>query len=102
MDMRASQQAMREGIKPLVQPAHAMLFLAPGNIRHVYMDGFALPDTVEASNALFDGLGVSGKVPEDHVVGALKVSSLAADFRADQQLCTVLLAEPCRAPVAGD
>jgi hypothetical protein len=38
--------------------------------------------------------GIERQVPEDEVVGELKVAALAADLGADEQLCSVWFRKP--------
>ena len=63
--------------------------------RDMDTNGLALADAVEATDALFQQIGVCRQVEENQVMGELKIASLAADLGAQQDLGAVLrIGEP--------
>ena len=78
------------------------LLRASGKVRHVDLDNVLLADAVEASDALFEKLGVERQVEQDKVVRELKVPPLAPDLGAKKRLCAVVvvISEPCRVAIA--
>src|SRR5208283_5584915 len=59
------------------------------------MANFGLADAVDATEPLFQPVGVPGKVVVDHQVGALEVDALSSRVGGDQDLHLLVLSERC-------
>src|SRR5688572_6061771 len=97
---RASGKVFLEGVHPFVVPAGEDFLGGALNVRHMDVDVFGLPDSIQAADPLFEQFGIQRKIEKDQVVRKLKVPPFAADFRADQDLSALLLSEPGSVAVA--
>ena len=64
-------------------------------------DIFRLADTVQTTDTLFHKGGIQRQVEENQVMGKLEVTAFGTDFRCNQQVRAVFLAEVCGSLVAG-
>ena len=86
-------------IQAFVVPAEHHFLTRALHVRHVDDDVLVLTNAVQAANTLFHESGIKRQVKQDQVMRELEVTAFRTNFRSDEQVSAIGLAEVCRSLV---
>ena len=92
-EFAAAHEGCAESVQAIVVPAEHDFLSGALHVRHVHDDIFGLADAVQAPDTLFHKRRVEREVEQHQMVRELEIAAFGTDFRGDEQVCAVLLAE---------